>query len=60
MGSFISGGYGVPLRVPLQGSIGRLGFRFRGSYKWGCAPHMGHSYSYPTYNYKVYMGVPRC
>ena len=26
-------GYGIPLRVPVKGSIGFLGFR--GSFKWG-------------------------
>ena len=31
MGSY-KWGYGVPLRVPLKGSIGFLGFR--GSYTW--------------------------
>ena len=53
MGSY-KWGYGVPLRVPLKGSIGLLGFR--GSYKWGYkSPNMGYNYSYltynPTYNY---------
>ena len=48
MGSY-KWGYGVPLRVPLKGSIGLLGFR--GSYKWGYkSPNMGYNYSYLTYN----------
>ena len=40
MGSYKWGVYGVPLRVPLKGSLGFLGFR--GSYKWGFkSPKMG-------------------
>ena len=39
-------GYGVPLRVPLKGSIGVLGFR--GSHKWGYkCPNMGYNERLP-------------
>ena len=49
MGSY-KWGYGVPLRVPLKGSIGVLGFSlgFRGSYKWG--------YKSPNYTYNPTWG----
>ena len=45
-------GYGVPLRAPVTGSIGLLGFR--GSYKCGSkSPNMGYNYSYPTYSPRI-------
>ena len=54
MGSY-EYGYGVPLKVPVKGSIGLLGFRVLGVVMSSCnygykSPNVGYDYSYLTYN----------